>query len=45
MDLTQLHAVLSDETVATALEIPVGIFDGELKLNLRDMFDLLRTIK
>ncbi|MBQ6685860.1 MAG: GntR family transcriptional regulator [Firmicutes bacterium] len=25
MDLTQLHAVLSDETVATALEIPVGI--------------------
>jgi len=25
MDLTQLHAVLSDETVSKALEIPVGI--------------------
>ena len=27
------------------MEIPVGIFGGELKLDLRDMFDLLRTIK
>ncbi len=27
------------------MEIPVGIFGGELKLDMKDMFDLLRTIK